>query len=76
MHFAISDCGVATAATSDWLGENNPPCSNGVGFAPLKSEMIARLQNDEADAAAWLISRRSCKSRAIARTAMRFNPTP
>jgi hypothetical protein len=55
MHFAISDRGVATAAEPlIGLAKITRLALNGVGFAPLKSEMIARLQNNEADAAAWL----------------------
>ncbi len=55
MHFAISDCGVATASEPlIGLAKITRLALNSVGFAPLKSEMIARLQNDEADAAAWL----------------------
>jgi hypothetical protein len=55
MHFAISDCGVATAAEPlVGLAKITRLALNGVGLAPLKSELIARLQNDEADATAWL----------------------
>ncbi len=55
MDFAISDCDVATA-TEPLIGlaKITRLALNGVGFAPLKSAMIARLQNNEADAAAWL----------------------